>query len=486
MSLKHNEHAQSGPVGLAFDSTNYTDVSFFVGDEPINARAYENIIYVSKPTDPEHQIINIYIPEAYFEGKPLGGFTAETAPIYFPNAISLYLPAIPLKPRISKRTGMPNASLVALSKGYIVASPGVRGRSSQAVDGRYTGKAPACVVDMKAAVRYLRHNDKRIPGDTEKIIADGFSAGGAVSALLGSTGNNREYARYLEEAGAAEARDDVFAASCYCPVHNLERLDIGYEWQYEGVLEYGFREVTGTLTDDHVRIAEELRAQYPPYINSLGLKAFDHASTAGAGLPRAAGQLKEGSLLLLDDSGNGSYRDFTKSLLIASAQRALNDGKDLSGCDWLSISADGHVADFDFASHKKTLRRLLPPPGFDNPDRSSAECELFGTETINARHYTPEGLKYGDPGGSMVDGEALRLMNPVNYIGFPGNSPAKHWRVRHGTRDFSNILTNPVILAVILQNRGFEVDCAFAWDQAHGGDYDLDELFAWTDSICGL
>jgi hypothetical protein len=29
------------------------------------------------------------------------------------------------------------------------------------------------------------------------------------------------------------------------------------------------------------------------------------------------------------------------------------------------------------------------------------------------------------------------------------------------------------------------VDSAFAWGQGHGGDYDMDELFAWLGRICG-
>lgn len=65
-------------------------------------------------------------------------------------------------------TGGANAMLVALSKGYVVAAPGARGRTTQAADGTYTGKAPALIVDIKAAVRYLRHNAGKLPGDTEK------------------------------------------------------------------------------------------------------------------------------------------------------------------------------------------------------------------------------------------------------------------------------------------------------------------------------
>jgi hypothetical protein len=472
-------------ASLAFDPANFTRLTLMAGDQEVNARAYENIVYVSNPTDLEHQIINIYVPEAYFEGKSVGSFDARTAPIYFPNAISLYLPAIPLKPRISKRTGVPNASLIALSKGYVVASPGVRGRSSVGEDGRYVGKAPACIIDMKAAVRYLRYNAGAIPGDMDRIIPDGFSAGGAVSALLGATGNNAEYAHYLKEVGAAEARDDVFAASCYCPVYNLGNLDIGYEWQVKGIEAYGYRDVSGTLTDEQKKVAEELGSRFPAYLNSLNLLSFDHANTAGAGVPNAACQLEAGTPLTLDGSGNGPYKDFALSFLVASAQKALNAGADLSASPWVAVDSGGIVTGFDIEGYKKTLRRMHPPPAFDNPERTSAECELFGTETINSQHYTPEGLKYGKPGGSMAGDIPMRLMNPMSYIGIQGSDMAKHWRVRHGTRDFGHLLTNPIIISTVLQNRGFDVDCALAWDQTHGGDYDLGELFEWIGKICG-
>ena len=485
MPANPNNEPSIAEVNLIFDPERYEDMTIDAGDETVAVRAWENVVYVSRPVDIEHQFMNIYIPQAYFEGGSIGGFTARTAPIFFPNAISQYLPAIPLLPRISKRTGAPNASLVALTKGYVVVSPALRGWSSQS-GGKFTGKAPACIVDMKAAIRYLRYNDERMPGDTDKIIPNGFSAGGAVSALLAATGNNDDYAPYLAEAGAADARDDVFAASCYCPVYNLEHLDPGYEWQSRGITKYGFRDQPKKdLTPEQVRIAEEIGALFPPYINNLGLKSFDHVKSAGSRLPKVAAQLEEGVPLMLDAEGNGTYKEFGLSFLIAAAQRALDEGADLSAFGWLSIDAEGLVTGCDLDLYKKGLSRFRPAPVFDDPARTSAECELFGTEDVHSRHYTPQGMKYGDPGGSMAEGAPLKLMNPMNYLGLPGSTAAKYWRVRHGTLDFGHLLTNPVILSATLQNRGFDVDSAFAWGQGHGGDYDMDELFTWLGRICG-
>ena len=46
-----------------------------------------------------------------------------------------------------------NADL-ALAAGYVVVSPGCRGRDNKAADGTWYGKAPAAIADLKAAVRY--------------------------------------------------------------------------------------------------------------------------------------------------------------------------------------------------------------------------------------------------------------------------------------------------------------------------------------------
>ena len=199
--------------------------------------------------------MNIYIPEEYFKAESINGYTAETAPIFFPNQIGGYMPAAPASTKSNGPGGMPplngqqtprgerpdggngmlpmggggpmgdggpmggkpmgegrpkgaggpqgvgprqSTVLVALSKGYIVASAGVRGRTTKDQNGIYTGKAPAAIVDLKAAVRYLKYNDKVMPGDANKIISNGTSAGGALSALLGTTGNNSDYTPYLD------------------------------------------------------------------------------------------------------------------------------------------------------------------------------------------------------------------------------------------------------------------------------------------------
>jgi hypothetical protein len=85
--------------------------------------------------------------------------------------------------------------------GYVVVSPGCRGRDNQAAGGTYYGKAPAAIADLEAADRYIRHNTGVIPGNVDWIISSGCSAGGAVSALLGASGNSPLYGAIPTQSG---------------------------------------------------------------------------------------------------------------------------------------------------------------------------------------------------------------------------------------------------------------------------------------------
>ena len=136
----------------------------------------------------------------------------------------------------------------------------------------YTGRAPKALLDLKAAIRYLRHFDSVIPGDAEKIITDGTSAGGAMSSLMGATGNNPAYKPLLKAMGAADERDDVFASVCYCPITDLDHADMAYEWLY------GNTDSRKSLSESKRALTAELAAQFPAYINSLGLKKADGTS----------------------------------------------------------------------------------------------------------------------------------------------------------------------------------------------------------------
>lgn len=451
-------HAQEKVYSITFDPALYTVKSAEVDGSVIQFRAYENVVYVTNPVDARYQCLNLYVPAAYYENKSIDGYNAANAPIFFPNDAGGYMPALPGTVRTDGFSGKANAALVALFKGYVVAYPGARGRSLKDASGKYYGKAPAQIVDLKAAVRYLKYNDGLIPGDANKIISNGTSAGGAMSTLLGGTGNSKDYDLFLKAIGAADATDDIFAVSAYCPITDLDHADAAYEWLYSDT------ESDGKLTDEQLRISRQLKASFPAYVNALKLKDID------------------GSILTLDKNGNGSFRDYVGRYLIASAQKALDAGKNLKAFDWLTIRGD-IVQAVDFPKYVRYIKRMKLPPAFDATDLSSVENDLFGTEDIPAQHFTRFGLQNSKVKSTLAEVHTIQMMNALYYIGSTEVTTAKCWRIRHGTVDRHGSLAVPAIFAAKLQNLGYRVSLAFPWEVSHSGDYDLDELFEWIRVI---
>ncbi|PXW92283.1 alpha/beta hydrolase family protein [Sphaerotilus hippei] len=479
-----SEPAAAPMRDLTFDPDRFVPKVFTVDGRRIAVRAYEGLPVVARPVEPACQAINVYIPEAYFRGEAVGRYTARTAPIFLPNQVGGYMPALPGRP--DERMGPPpapgtsappSAMAVALARGFVVASPGARGRTLRAADGRWTGKAPAAIVDLKAAVRWLRHNAGRLPGDTERIVSNGTSAGGALSALLGASGNSADFEAELQAIGAAPARDDIFAVSAYCPITNLEHADAAYEWQFQGLAEYRSiaismldfkverKEVAGRLDADQLALSRELQAAFIAYVNGLGL--HDGA----------------GRLLQLDASGRGSLRDHVSALLAASAQRALDRGDDLSGRPWLSIES-GRVQGVDFTAYAAAAGRMKALPAFDGLALETGENQLFGDARTDQRHFTAFSVRHGRAAGAArADALTVRQMNAMHYASDPSARAAPHWRLRHGTMDRDTSLAIPALLAAALRERGLDVDLALPWDRPHSGDYDLDELFGWIERL---
>ena len=494
------------------DSLLFNEEAFEIRTETVNGetikfRAFEGISYCCSPKD-DIQKLNIYAPEVYYHGGSINGYTLKSAPIFMPNSVGGYMagPAeCPGERHFADHyLGEPNSLFLALQHGYVVASAGIRGRNSGqrsnemfvggqgdnggAKTGIPCGKAPALIVDMKAAIRYLRHNKDIIPGDTEKIITNGTSAGGALSSLAGATGNAADYEPYLKEIGAADERDDIFAANCYCPIHNLENADSAYEWRFNGENIYHMTKfvrengagrrvaIDEPLSEKQIQVSAELKALFPEYVNGLGLKAAD------------------GSILTLDPDGNGSFRDYVAGLVIASAQAELDNhytaknikdrmvaGSEVEKQGYLTIE-DGKVTGLDWKSYVAAITRMKPAPSFDALDLNSPECEEFGTETIGKQHFTQYSFEHSEASAGLADPALIKMLNPVKYIGEADTAP--NWRIRHGAYDRDTSIAIPTILATLLKNKGFNVDFALPWGLPHSGDYDIPLMFEWIDGLC--
>lgn len=465
----------SSSVDLNFNPEQYEIQEIHVNGQPIKVRAFEQIVYVGNPVEAEHQRLNFYVPEAFFAGESINGFNLNTAPIFMPNQIGGYMPSLALTAKPSEtghNAGKTTSVATALAQGFVVASPATRGRTQS------TGKAPAAIIDLKATVRYLHANDIIMAGDATKIIANGTSAGGALTALLGASGNNEDFLPELERLAAADARDDIFAVSAYAPITNLDYADAAYEWQFAGhhhyrkidikMLDYKVQriETTGILNDEQIELSQKLKSLFPVYINQMALK--DH----------------QGKILSMDIQGEGSFKTLVKNYIIQSAQTALDQGVNLSDYTWLKIQ-ENKVIDLDFDAYISHIGRMKLPPAFDALDLSSGENQLFGTDKNDQQHFTDFSVKYhqGDLPNKKADENDIKRMNPMYYIGKKHTHTAPHWRIRHGSLDRDTSFAIPIILATQLNNKGYNADFALAWGQGHGGDYDLEQLLEWAKRI---
>lgn len=275
----------------------------------------------------------------------------------------------------------------------------------------------------------MRHNKETVPGDVEKIITNGTSAGGAMSALMGATGNHPDYEPYLEALGAAKERDDIFAASCYCPIINLENADIAYEWEFNGLWDChrhkkvepqnpGEKEIyvptVDTMSKEQMQMSTELKALFPAYVESLNIKGED------------------GQKVTLTENG-GSLQDFVCKLVCQSAQKAMDSGEDISSLNWLRVE---------------------------------------------------DGVTHSKKNGNMAEAKQIKMMNPMEYVSDASATTAKHFRIRHGAVDRDTSLFISALFTLKLRETGVNVDLAYPWGKWHMGDYDSDELFTWIDGVC--
>ncbi len=470
----------SAQSAFNFDADNGVRSSLTCVDgTEVKFTAYEGQFYVTNVEDPVYQTINIYVPD---------GATGQT-PIFLRTYVGGYMASKAGQPQAGDATGR------ALQEGYVVVIPGTRGRNS-IVGTTYTGRAPAAILDLKAAIRYLRHFDKQMPGDAERIITDGTSAGGAMSALMGATGNNPAYEPLLQAMGAADERDDVFASVCFCPITDLDHADMAYEWLYNGTdsRQHG--------NPDVLAVSNELKAKFPAYINSLNLRTPD------------------GSPLTADN-----YLDFIKQELIRSAQIAKNAGADIPDSIGFKFNAESgfgappinggmagdkqkpqgqmpammrgggkkageYIIDLDmeqYLNYVVSTQPLKTAPAFDTKgvcgQAASGENEEFGDASGTSVNFTEYAA--AQTGSVLTDDirENVRLLNPMNFIGDGETDVAPHWYIRHGSRDRDTSFPIPLNLALKLQNTGKDVDYLLAWNRPHSGDYALDELFAWIRKI---
>ncbi len=456
---------------LLFPQDNFTNENRIVNingrDVNVAYKAFKHITYVNKPVDVAYQSLDVYVP-VEIDGKQID---ASNAPILFSIGVGGYMSVRNIPQESNEGDNRPHfgglkekldgRDLLALGAGYVVVMPGCRGRDNIDDNGVYYGKAPAAIVDLKAAVRYLRHNKDLIPGNTDHIVTVGCSAGGALSALLGTSGDSNLYEPYLSKIGAANESDKIFGCACYSPITDLEHADMAYEWMY------GKFPARGELVSQELSM--ELAAAFDEYQSNLNLQGKNDFGTITA----------------------ENYSDYLLQYYVKpSATYYINEMDENSRKEYLNknpwIKWENNNADFTFENYVSHVGRMKGLPSFDDFEMRQPEPNLFGNDSIASRHFTNYSLQYstGDS-NATIDEEVKHLVFLMNAMNFTKNENcAPNWWLRNGSSDPHSSQTVMINLANSLTNNGKEVNTWLFWDGGHCSDYDPEGFVQWIGKIC--
>jgi len=494
---------------LALPSTPTAELHVTVDGFPLTVYQY-NVVYVANPVPVkegdsftyDYQAMNIYVPANAEEDSPIilqdnnGGWNGGKAGTSVTDGANY--------DSINNKVGQ------ALKAGYVIANVGCRSRfpgRNQDVDGNYIAHAPAQVVDVKAAIRYLRYNDSAMPGDTNRIIITGTSGGGALGVAIAASGNSPEYYPLLHDIGAAGVTydaqsdtysstldDNVFGTVLYCAITDLDHMDAAYEWMYNET-----RKELGIYSAEQMAASDWLQKNYVPYFNRLGLRDEN-----GKRMP--AEKLDEAIIAIAEKEIEEAYVEVGPAQM--DADIAALSYPDSS---WYSIDANGKATvDMDkYLYFVVGNRALKGVPAADNVGSPLpfippySESTLGGTTSQVYSNFTEwtwnnnalpgDGVGWDDTGlpwRAFIQTDAgkavllqMKMINPMPYlISDTEGDSAPYWYFRHGMldRDTSFAVEVAMYYAVLNANDVSNTNFELAWLKPHGGDYDVPEAYEWV------
>ena len=184
------------------------------------------------------------------------------------------------------------ASATYAADGYINVACGNRGKQDSYTDESgetvYTGDAPSCLADQKAAARFVKYNILlgNLPGSVEYWVSTGGSGGGAHAAMFAATSNHPDFYDYQIAVGAVgvyangdgtyctsvtidgeevELSDGAWGCVAYSAITSLYEADMAMAFEYTLNTEYGFN------TEFQKALAGALSQEYMEYINGQNL-----------------------------------------------------------------------------------------------------------------------------------------------------------------------------------------------------------------------
>ena len=280
------------------------------------------VVDVVNPELPDQQGVSVAVPGAYITGIDTDGdgsadleasewteavsgnlilndsgfvtsengqtYTSATAPVIFTTGAAGY-----------GSQYNQSASGMYCQNGYLSVSCGNRGKQDAVYDSdgnldHYTGDAPSCLCDQKAAVRFVKYNMLlgNLPGSVDYWVTTGGSGGAAHAAMYAATSNHPDFYDYQIEAGAVgvyqnsdgsystavtidgqpvEISDGVWGTVAYSAITSLYEGDMAQAFEYHLDPDYAYN------TEFQAQLAEYLSSRYMEYINEQDLHAEEAA-----------------------------------------------------------------------------------------------------------------------------------------------------------------------------------------------------------------
>lgn len=250
-------------TGIDTDGDGTADVTAQDGEEPVLGTLV--IDYDAEVTSTNGQV-----------------YTAATAPVILTTGAAGY-----------GSQSNSTASTGYAADGYIAVSCGNRGKQDSVTDAEgnvlyYTGDAPSCLVDQKAATRFVKYNMLlgNLPGSVDHFVSTGGSGGAAHASMFAATSNNPDFYDYQIEAGAVGVyqnsdgsystevmvdgepvaiSDGAWGAVAYSAISSLYEGDMAQAFEYYMDTTYEFN------TPFQAQLAEYLSSAYMDYINEKNL-----------------------------------------------------------------------------------------------------------------------------------------------------------------------------------------------------------------------
>ena len=319
-ALAEDEVSDKAAIEAALNLANNPDQAWTY-DSGADAWVLSVVTAVTRPVIESEEGVSVCVPGAYVtgidtdgdgaadvtaqtaEGTVYGGlvidytaevtstngqtYTAATAPVILNTGAAGY----------GNSTSTAAATTYA-AEGYINVACGNRGKQDSYTDANgntvYTGDAPSCLADQKAATRYVKYNILlgNLPGSVDYWVSTGGSGGGAHAAMFAATSNNPDFYDYQIEVGAVGVYRNTDGSYCTTVTIDGEEVELSdgawgcvaysaitslYEADMALAMEYTLNPDFNYNTDFQQALAACLSAEYMDYINAQDLSVAEAA-----------------------------------------------------------------------------------------------------------------------------------------------------------------------------------------------------------------